>query len=333
MDALLSLIKYDCWHIYQKESLYNYNDNFINEKVMTNELNEKEYSWEPEYRFKKIFFKECAVAGLSFHLENDDELWDELEVGTKLALVRDRNNKHDNNAIAVALADDYDGDPDDFDFDFILGYVPRANNAEIAAMLDAGYADKFSAQITTYHRHGNFNDRIRITIYIESKKPEIVRPDLLRAESVDICEFREMSEDLEKRGTAYFRFGGFPHYELQFPIIGEKIVIVHKDRNEVILYLMRVLATDDDCAPYVADPDSIHTVDDTAPFILTNIMGPIKIIKSDYEFLSGVDLKGLSATKYLNKRISDGFNDIFKAIILQAISRNDLDQPINKSKD
>lgn len=41
--------------------------------------------------------------------------------------------------MALALADDYDSDPDDFDFDFILGYVPRADNAELAAMIDAGY--------------------------------------------------------------------------------------------------------------------------------------------------------------------------------------------------
>ena len=65
--------------------------------------------WEPEYVYKKIFFKECPIAGLSFHLEHGDDLWFELEFGTKLVLVRDRNNKHDKNAVAVALADDFDG--------------------------------------------------------------------------------------------------------------------------------------------------------------------------------------------------------------------------------
>ncbi|MDE6084499.1 MAG: HIRAN domain-containing protein [Muribaculaceae bacterium] len=67
---------------------------------------------------------------------NDDEIWDELEVGTQIALICDRNNKHDRNAVALALADDYDGCHDDFDFDFILGYVPRTDNAELAAMMD-----------------------------------------------------------------------------------------------------------------------------------------------------------------------------------------------------
>ncbi|MBD5206297.1 MAG: hypothetical protein HDS84_07985 [Bacteroidales bacterium] len=269
--------------------------------------------------------KECAVACLSFHLEKDDEIWDELEVGTQIALIRDRNNKHDRNAVAVALTDDYDGDPDDFDFDFILGYVSRTDNAELAAMLDAGYADKFTAEITTYHRHENCNNSIRITIYIESSEPEVVRPDLLRAESISTYKLRELTEELEDRGTAYFRFGGYPHHELQFPIVGEKIVLVHHGPDNEILYLMRVLATDDDCAAYVEDPDSIDCVDDCAPFILTNIMGPIKIVKNEYPFLNGVDLKGFSATNYLVPEISDGFNEIFNSVLFRTINRDNID--------
>ena len=57
----------------------------------------------------KILFMECPVAGIAFH--DIDEVWDELEVGTKLVLVRDKYNKYDKNAIAVALVDDYEGDP------------------------------------------------------------------------------------------------------------------------------------------------------------------------------------------------------------------------------
>lgn len=48
--------------------------------------------YEPiEFAYKKVKFKECYVAGLSFHVEKDDEMWDELCVGTKLALVRDKD--------------------------------------------------------------------------------------------------------------------------------------------------------------------------------------------------------------------------------------------------
>ena len=69
---------------------------------------------------QRIRYKKCFVAGIGFH--DIDEIWDELYVGAKLALVRDKGNKHDKNAVAVALADDYEGDSDDCDC--ILGYIP-----------------------------------------------------------------------------------------------------------------------------------------------------------------------------------------------------------------
>lgn len=180
------------------------------------------WTWQPEYKYKRIFFKECPIAGLSFHLEKEEELWEELQEGTKLAVIREKGNKYDRNAVAVALADDYDEDPGDFDFDFILGYVPRTDNAALAAMLDAGYGDIFSAEITTYHRFGNYDDRIRITIYLETKKPEIVRPDLLRGLSLSTCELKKMCSELTLRGTAHFRFGGYPHFDLQYPEVGKR---------------------------------------------------------------------------------------------------------------
>ena len=94
--------------------------------------------------------------------------------------------------MAVALADVYDGDPEDFDFDFILGYIPRNQNEVLACMLDAGFGQKISAKITTYKNYGNVNNRIRITIYLQSNKPLIARPDFLRASTLDLREFREM---------------------------------------------------------------------------------------------------------------------------------------------
>ena len=94
---------------------------------------------------------ECAVAGIGFH--DIDDVWDELYVGAKIALVRERCNKYDRNAVAVALADDYDGDPDDFDFNFILGYIPRTCNSAIAVILDMGHEDIIEAEITEMNEH------------------------------------------------------------------------------------------------------------------------------------------------------------------------------------
>lgn len=239
----------------------------------------------PKFEFKKVFFKECAVAGLSFHLEKDDELWDELYEGTKIALIRDRNNKYDKNAVAVALADDYDGDPDGFDFDCILGYLPRTENVEIAAMMDAGYADKFEAEITSYHRHGKYEDRIRITIWLLSLEPIEVRPNLLRMQSLGLIECKAMFEELQKRGTVHFRWGFFNEQPLNLPIVGEEVVLMRRQGKKVLLFLMKVIAEGENCAPFLDDPDEIYCVDDRATFVLTNIVGPETVDLMQVAFL------------------------------------------------
>ena len=101
--------------------------------------------------FERKALLECAVAGIGFH--DIDDVWDELYVGAKIALVRERYNKYDKNAVAVALAVDYDGDPDDFDFNFILGYIPRTCNSAIAVILDMGHEDIIEAEITEMNEH------------------------------------------------------------------------------------------------------------------------------------------------------------------------------------
>ena len=281
--------------------------------------------WEPEYRYKQVFFKECPIAGLSFHLEKDDELWDELEEGVKLALVRQKDNKHDRNAVAVCLADDYDGDPDDFDFDFILGYIPRSDNAELAAMMDAGYADKFSAEITTYKRHGNYNDRIRITIYIQSSEKEMVRPDLMRMQSLDFVKWRDMIDELRRRGTIHFRWGGFPIDEHNLPIVGERIAFVHEQEGCVYMMLTRVLAEGDACRPFLDDPDEVDMVDDCCTFVLTNVCGPIWTGASRLKFMDLERTKFHGYESYLSRTEDVEVMKIFRSR-LNHFRRNNIDE-------
>lgn len=227
--------------------------------------------------------------------------------------------------MAIALADDYDGDPDDFDFDFILGYVPKSDNAEIAQLLDMGWQDVFVAELTTVKTTGNLNDRLRISIFIQSKDPEYLRPNRLRAMSLDTLELRNLVEELNESGVAYFRFGGYPPHLFQMPEVGEKIVMVHRDIDSEVLFLMRVLAMDNDCNAYLDLPYPCIGDDDCLPFILTNVMGPLRINKSDYQFLSGVDLKGFSPTEYLPEELSNGFERIFMMTLLKTINRNNVD--------
>lgn len=62
------------------------------------------------------------IAGLQFH--HADDVWEELERGSELKLVREPRNKYDKRAVAVCYGDTK------------LGYIPRTNNEEIARLLD-----------------------------------------------------------------------------------------------------------------------------------------------------------------------------------------------------
>lgn len=274
------------------------------------------------YEYKKIEFKECALAGVPFHVDYSDELWQELEVGVELALVREKSNKHDSNAVAVALADDYNGDPDDFDFNFILGYIPRSENAELAALLDAGYGDKLSARITTFTPHVNINNRIRITIYLQTTEPVAVRPDRLRAQHIDVQEIRDIMSALQTDGTFYARFGGFHRFELE-PTVGEKIVFIHEQPNNFVMLLMRVIAEGEDCRRFTKS--EIDCDDDQRPFILSNIIGPISLPKSQCRFLHDVDISRFAAEKYLDKYLSYEFEILFKTYLSNKVYFDNLD--------
>ena len=73
---------------------------------------------------RKIKVLRCVVAGTSFR--NLHALENQLLPATKLSLLREPNNKHDEQAIKVLL-DNY-----------LLGYIPRSNNEVIASLMDAG---------------------------------------------------------------------------------------------------------------------------------------------------------------------------------------------------
>ena len=163
--------------------------------------------------FERKALLECAVAGIGFH--DIDDVWDELYVGAKIALVRERCNKYDRNAVAVALADDYDGDPDGFDFNFILGYIPRTCNSAIAAILDMGHGDIIEAEISEMNDHAPYPERLHITVYVKAKTPLPPSDNRLR-----ICSFEEdgwnaFADDVWRKGVALFRWGGFPPWELE----------------------------------------------------------------------------------------------------------------------
>ena len=277
--------------------------------------------------YKRILFKECAVAGLSYHLKYDDELWNELTTGVELVLVRERKNKYDKNAVAVALADDFDGNHDGFDFDFILGYIPRGENEAIAAMIDAGYDNKFEVKITTFKRHGSINDRIRITIWLQSNEPVLIRPNLLRVQPLDLGDMRAMRDELQRRGTVHFRWGGFPPWERNLPEVGDEVVFMNHHCGNVMMYHMRVMAIGEDAKPYLDDPSEADMVDDCTPYVLTNMAGPVIVRRYCHSlaFLASKPIQKRSVYEWLEPAESDALKSLIEYRTEYWLSRNNVD--------
>ena len=252
---------------------------------------------------------ECPVAGIGFH--DIDDVWDELYVGAKIALVRERCNKYDRNAVAVALADDYDGDPDGFDFNFILGYIPRTCNSAIAAILDTGHGDIIEAEISEMNEHAPYPERLHITIYLKAKTPLPPSDNRLRICSFEKDGWNAFADDVWRKGVALFRWGGFPPWELDLPKKGDKVAFVHKSEETAALYLMTVIATGDDCAPYVENVEDLHWVDDCSPYALTVVKGPVSVRNEELGFL-GAALETCRQPDFkLDQEDSDALMEIF----------------------
>lgn len=237
----------------------------------------------PQQKKERTFFKECVVAGWNFH--DLEETWDELYEGAELALVRDRNNKHDRNAVALALADDYNGNPDDFDFNFILGYVPRTENEMIAKMMDMGWSNAFTAELTTVRDHGSYDNRLRMTIYIQAsddcKDP---KQEKVYVQFINQEEFEEVKQDLFLKGFIYRRWEELSErQDGELPQEGNKVVLLCKQRYDVRAYLMQVIAEKDSkvCC-FFDNPDEVHGIaDGRKPFILSNVIGPISLSETE----------------------------------------------------
>ncbi len=256
---------------------------------------------EPEYEHKVIL--KCPVAGIGFH--DIEDIWYELYVGAKLALVREKDNKYDKNAVAVALAEDYCGDPDDFDFDCILGYIPQKDNAAIAALLDMGWQDLLEAEVVEMKDHAPYSDKLHIAVYIRSKEPVQPKDDRLRMVALDDEDWLSLTDDIWSKGFAYFRWGGYPTMKFDLPEKGDMVVLLHHDNRDVVMYLMMTIATGDDASPFFIDQAELHAVDDCSPYVLTVVKGPIEVSTGEIDFLGDLDEYKSQPDKKLEKEISD----------------------------
>ena len=258
----------------------------------------------PEYERKVIL--ECPVAGIGFHDIND--IWDELYVGAKLALVREPKNKYDRNAVAVALADDYDENaPEDFDFDFILGYIPRKDNAAIAAMLDMGWQEMLEAEITELKDHAPYSDKLHIAVYIRSKEPVLPKDDRLHILGFDDEDWEAFKEELWQKGYTYRRWGKLLPDVTDLPEEGDMVVFIHTEDDRSVLYLMKVIAEGDEQVRSILTHGEAldEMIDDCCPYVLTVVKGPITLSSDELVFL-GAPWEGHSRPDFkLEREVSD----------------------------
>jgi len=99
----------------------------------------------------RILVQSSPLAGSQYYAV--DRLWPEMQVGDRLDLVREKDNRHDRNAIRV----DWRGHQ--------LGYVPRAQNSAVAAAMDEG--ERLVARISRLTEHPNPWRRVEFEVFVE----------------------------------------------------------------------------------------------------------------------------------------------------------------------
>jgi hypothetical protein len=98
----------------------------------------------------KILVQSSPLAGFQYHA--GESLWERLQEGDALTLVREPANPHDARAVRV----EWQGKQ--------LGYLPRAENAAVAAAMDHG--ERVEARIATLVKHKNPWRRLRIEVFV-----------------------------------------------------------------------------------------------------------------------------------------------------------------------
>lgn len=111
---------------------------------------------------KKLFFKECHLAGAMYH--DLDEVFDYLKIGTELELVRDEDNRYDKNAVAVVYHKKNVAEGEDEEFH--IGYIPRNENEMIAGLLEMGWGNIFKCTVSRINPEVHYEDQIHMKISI-----------------------------------------------------------------------------------------------------------------------------------------------------------------------
>ena len=98
----------------------------------------------------KILVQSSPLAGSQFYAVS--KLRDEIQIGDRLSLTREPENRHDSNAVRI----DWNGQQ--------LGYVPRKENRAVARALDAG--EKLEARVSKLRDDPDPWHRVEFEVYL-----------------------------------------------------------------------------------------------------------------------------------------------------------------------
>lgn len=98
----------------------------------------------------KLLVQSSPLAGFQYHA--GAALWERLQVGDELALIREPENPHDARAVRV----EWRG--------AMLGYLPRAENEAVAGAMDRG--ERVAGRIAALVTHKNPWRRVRIEVFV-----------------------------------------------------------------------------------------------------------------------------------------------------------------------
>ena len=98
----------------------------------------------------RILVQTSPLAGFQYY--SGKILWDEMREGDRLALIREPDNPHDAKAVRV----EWRGQK--------LGYLPRAENQDVADAMDRG--TPVSGRIGSLVKHANPWKRLRVDVLV-----------------------------------------------------------------------------------------------------------------------------------------------------------------------
>lgn len=151
--------------------------------------------------------------------------------------------------------------------------------------------DKNAVAIALADDNESNTDKSDTRIYIVSKYDSENRYDPLRLLELSDTGYENFTYTILSEGCVYFRWGGFPPWERNLPDEGDKVVFMHRNNSETILYLMYCIANGNEIADYIVkDKQNMPCPDDSSYYVFTNIKGPVKVKNDKIAFLNGENI-------------------------------------------